>query len=142
MLRNSRPRILNPVREARPTNFFYRLATSQRFLAVIGLVFLVAVMLPLARTYSQKRLVEKEISEVKEQIKQYESDNQQLSELLEYLKSDQSLEEQARLNLNLKKPGEAVVVIENKNAAASAAASAAPEKRGGNLAKWWRYFFD
>ncbi len=143
MLRNSRhPRILQPVREARPNNFFYRLVTSQRFLAIIGLVFLVAILLPLARTYSQRRLVEKEIEEIRSQISEYENQNRDLSELLSYLQSDQSLEEQARQSLNLKKPGEAVVVIENKNAAANATASGDGSNSGNNLAKWWGYFFN
>lgn len=139
---NRHPRLLHPVRESRSNSFLYRLVTSQRFLAIIGLGFLVAIILPLAKTYSQKQLVEKEISEVKAQIDDFENQSRQLEELLNYLQSEQSLEEQARQNLNLKKPGEAVVVIENKNAATTQAAASNPIFEDTNLSKWRRYFFN
>lgn len=143
MLRDKRhPRIMNPVRESRPSNFFYRLVSSQRFLAIIGLAFIVAILLPLARTYSQKKLVEKEIEEIKSQISLYENQNRELSELLSYLQSDQSLEEQARQNLNLKKPGEVVVVIENKKTAFAAVSDNQASSGASNLEKWWGYFFN
>ena len=134
-------RAVSPVREAGGRSAFYRLISSQRFLAIIGLVFIVLIMLPLARTYSQKKIVEKEIEEIRSQISLYENQNRELGELLLYLNSDQSLEEQARQNLNLKKPGEAVVVIENKKSAVLAAeGDISPEES--NLGKWWRYFFN
>lgn len=125
----------------KPDNVWYRFFSSQRFLAIIGLVFLVVIIFPLAKTYSQRQLVENEIDGVKKQISEYENKNQQLKELAVYLQSEQSLEEQARLNLNLKKPGEAVVVIEEvkKNVVTIGATSS--EANLGNLAKWWRYYF-
>jgi cell division protein FtsB len=123
-------------------NFWYRFFSSQRFLAIIGLVFLVVIIFPLARTYSQRQLVENEIKDVQKQISDYENQNQQLKELALYLQSDQSLEEQARLNLNLKKPGEAVVVIEEaKNKAISVSATSS-DQSASNLIKWWRYYFN
>jgi cell division protein FtsB len=135
------PRLLNPLSSDRPSNYFYRLVSSQRFLAIIGLVFLVLIIFPLARVYSQRRLVEEEIAGVQQQIHDFEQQNQNLGELLSYLQSDQALEEAARLNLNLKKPGEGVIVIENgKNKGGVNAA--APAGAAGNLAKWWRYFFN
>ncbi|MFA7087763.1 MAG: septum formation initiator family protein [Patescibacteria group bacterium] len=124
-----------------PHNFLYRLVSSQRFLAIIGLGFLLMIIFPLARTYSQRRLVEKEINDIKEQIKNFENQNQELDGMISYLQSDQALEEQARLNLNLKKPGEKVVVIENKTAVV-AAVDEEPQEIVGNFLKWWRYFFD
>ena len=143
MLNPRRPiRPLPPVRELRQSNFLLRLVSSQRFLAIIGLVFLAAIILPLARTYNQRRLVEKEIAEVQEQIRQYEEQSGQLGELLGYLESDQSLEEQARQSLNLKKPGEAVVVIEKPTDASAASVDEQKNTGGIGLAKWWRYFFD
>ncbi len=143
MLNHRRPtRLLPPVRESNSQNFFLALVASQRFLAIIGLVFLVAITLPLARTYNQRRLVEKEIAEVEAQIQQFEEQTGQLGELLGYLQSEQSLEEQARQSLNLKKPGEVVVVIENQNAALEAAAVNKAGSDDLGLVKWWRYFFD
>ena len=127
---------------AKPDNFWYRFFSSQRFLAIIGLVFLVVIIFPLAKTYSQRRLVENEINEVKKQISDYENQNQQLQELASYLQSEQSLEEQARLNLNMKKPGEAVVVIERTKNTAAETGVTADEVNLNNLVKWWRYYFN
>lgn len=137
-----RARLASDGSNLRPDNIFQRLFNNQRFLAIIGLIFLVMIIIPLVRTYSQRRLVEKEINEVKQQIDDFESQNQELKDLVAYLQSDQSLEEQARRNLNLKKPGEQVIVIEDKalNTASTSASSSGEE--GGNLGKWWRYFFD
>jgi len=127
---------------SKPDNFWYRFFSSQRFLAIIGLVFLVVIIFPLARTYNQKRLVEKEIEDVKKQISEYESQNQQLKELAAYLQSDQSLEEQARLNLNMKKPGEAVVVIEDAKNKGADSTVVSLQENVSNLVKWWRYYFN
>jgi len=136
------PRVLNTGGQSKPNNFFYRLISSQRFLAIIGLVFLLLIIFPLAKTYTQKRMVENEINGVKKEINDFEKTNQELRDMITYLESDQSLEEQARLNLNLKKPGEKVIVIEEPKTAASSSDANNFAADGGNLAKWWRYFFD
>jgi len=141
MKHKNNPRIANLDHNYKSHNFLFRLVSSQLFLAIIGLIFLVAIAFPLARTFSQKRLVEKEIDEVKKQINEYEGENQKLKELIIYLQSDQSLEEQARLNLNLKKPDEAVVVIEDKKNSAVESIKVTDEKTS-NILKWWHYFFN
>jgi cell division protein FtsB len=133
---------MKPGADLTPHNFLYRLVSSQRFLAIIGLVFLLVIIFPLAQTYSQRLLVEKEIADTQSQIKDYETQNQQLQSLLSYLQSDQSLEEQARLNLNMKKPGEGVVVVEDKDVEAGAATTTDGTENLSNLQKWWRYFFN
>lgn len=135
-----KPRILNSEGISKSNSFFALLFANQRLLAIIGLIFLVLIIFPLARTYSQKRMVEKEISDVKKQISDFESTNQDLKEMIDYLNSDQSLEEEARLNLNLKKSGEQVVVINNGEAQASTSSLLLPSKKS-NLAKWRDYFF-
>ncbi len=143
MIKNkNHPRVLNPVAGSSSDNFFYRLVSSQRFLAIIGLVFLVVIIFPLAKTYSQRRLVEKEIADVKSQINGFESQNRQLKDLVAYLQSDQSLEEQARLNLNLKKPGEGVIVVEDKKIDIDETSATTTASAGNNLQKWWHYFFN
>ena len=143
MIKNKiHPRALNPRLDPSAHGFWYRLVSSQRFIAIIGLVFLVLIIFPLAKTYSQRRLVEKEISDVKGQISDFEKQNQQLKDLIAYLQSDQSLEEQARLNLNLKKPGEGVIMIEDKKANINEILATTTDSTGSNLVKWWRYFFD
>lgn len=140
---NLKPRAFNAGHPAVSHGFIYRLFTSQRFIAIIGLIFLLLISLPLARTYSQKKVIEQELAELQANISQYENENSELQEMIQYLESDQSLESQARLNLNLKKPEETVVVIErieNKNSQTGPADLQAKDQRN-NLEKWWEYFF-
>ncbi len=140
--KNINPRVLSGGQIPKPDNFFYRLVTSQRFLAIIGLVFLLLIIIPLAKTYSQRRLVEKEIADVQQEINDFENNNQELKDMIAYLESDQSLEEQARLNLNLKKPGEQVLIIEDSDLKKSENSTDSQEKLVNNFVKWWRYFFE
>jgi cell division protein FtsL len=136
------PRVLSAGQIQKPDNFFYRLFSSQRFLAIIGLVFILLIVFPLARIYTQKRLVENEINDVQKQIKDFESTNQDLQQMITYLQSDQSLEEQARLNLNLKKPGEQVVVIETPKDSTTTDDINKTTASESNFTKWWHYFFN
>lgn len=136
------PRVLSVGGTARHHNFIYQLVSSQRFLAIIGLVFLLLIIFPLAKTYTQKRMVENEINGVKKEISDFEKSNQELREMITYLQSDQSLEAQARLNLNLKKPGEKVIVIEEPKIASSSGYTNNATSSESNLAKWWHYFLD
>ena len=137
-----KPRIINSEGAPKSNSFLNNLLSNQRFLAIIGLVFLVLIIFPLARVYSQKKMVEKEINVVKKQITDYESANQDLKEMITYLNSDQSLEEEARLNLNLKKSGEQVFVINDMTAQSSTTSLIAPADKKNNLAKWRDYFFN
>lgn len=136
------PRVLGAGDLPKPNNFFYRLFSSQRFLAIVGLVFLLFIIFPLARTYTQRRLVENEINGVKKEISDFESTNQELKDMISYLESDQSLEEQARLNLNLKKPGERVIVIEPAKNGSTTDDLNKNTTLESNFLKWWHYFFD
>lgn len=137
---NQRANLGAPLSE--PHNFFYRLVSSQRFLAIIGLVFLVLVLLPLAKTYSQRRLVENEINDVKKQISDFEKKNKEMEDMISYFDSPQYLEAQARLNLNLKKPGEQVIVISGAEESEVTLADSSLDENQSSYAKWWRYFFN
>lgn len=130
-----------PLKIHEPENYFIRLFSSQRFVAIVALAFLVLLSFPLAKSYSRRVLVDKEIADMKNKVSEFEQENKEMKELLEYLSSKESAEEQARLNLNLKKPGEAVVIVEPlvKNSENS---TQEEEEPCSNLKKWWRYFFD
>lgn len=136
------PRALHVVSDKPSRGFLYRLLSSQRFLAIIGLIFLVVIIFPLARTYSQRQVIEKELADVQHQIADFENQNQQLQELIAYLQTDQSLEEQARLNLNLKKPGEGVIVVENKSLKVDKLVASSTVSVASNFQKWLNYFFN
>ena len=96
----------------------------------------------LENSSTQKLVVEKEINDLQKEIEEYQRSDQNLSQLIEYLNTDQSLIEQAKTNWNLKEPGEQVVVIRGREASQPAPASLeGTEELISNLNKWWRYFF-
>lgn len=136
------PRVLGASGSPKSNNFFYRFFSSQRVLAIIGLVFLLLIIFPLAKIYTQKHLVEQEINDVKKEIDNFESTNQDLKEMISYLESDQSLEEQARINLNLKRPGEKVIVIETPKISTTSDDVNKNTISESNFTKWWDYFFN
>lgn len=123
----------------RETSFLNRFLANPRTFAIIALVFLLLIFLPLAKNYSRKRLVEQEIAGIQKEIDDFEAKNKDLKEMIDYLQSDQSLEEQARLNMGLKRPGETVAVIK-EDEAASALSVPVLVDHAPNWQKWWHYF--
>jgi cell division protein FtsL len=106
--------------------------------------------------YYRKYKINKEIEDLKAQIASADKSNQQISEMIDYLGSSSYLEKQAREKLNMKKPGEEVVIIEPQK---EPAASSSPisqgtvsenknnspagesQKPASNYSKWWKFFF-
>jgi len=120
---------------------------NPKFLSLLGIVILCVISIPLARSLSQKNRVENEINNIKEEINDLKNRNKGLEDLVKYLKSDQFVEEQARLNFGLKKRGEEVVVIKNKGRVAGVSDSQNSEQkhqhqRKSNPEKWLNYFFE
>lgn len=127
-----------------PLRFIY----SPKLFALLGVIILVAISVPLARSLKQKSKVEKEVNNIKEEIRQFRSKNKDLDKLVEYLKSDQFIEEKARVNFDMKKKGEKVVVVKEEGKVAGASTSS-EDKRGdttsknsSNPQKWLSYFFE
>lgn len=121
------------------SDFFSRWLANPRTLAIIALLFLLLILVPLAKNYSRKRIIEREIADIQQEISEFEAKNQDLKEMIDYLQSDQSLEEQARLNMGLKRPGETVAVIQGE-AFGSVQSVAEPKVAVANWRKWWQYF--
>lgn len=136
----------------RRSNFFKDYLFRPPVLAAIGLIILILLSFPLARNLKQRFLMKKEISEWNEQIAEMEKKNSELSKAIEYLESDQFVEEKARLSLGLKKAGEQVVVIKNGSEKESGEikdnlfdiAGLNKEQKISvltNPQRWWGYFF-
>ncbi len=62
-----------------------------------------------------------------------------MDKLISYLKTDEYIEKQARLELNLSKPGEKQINLVNLNDTASSDLS---EDQIPNVEKWFNYFFN
>jgi cell division protein FtsB len=120
-------------------NIFSNLIFSKFFLGLCVIV-LFAVLLGLAKGSVKNYQINSEIDDLKDDINNLEQKNQELSELIKYLNSSDFIEQEAKMKLGYKKPGEQVVVIardksnEEKNQAASIEEVSNPQK-------WWNYFF-
>lgn len=137
-------------------DFLKEVLFSRFFLAVlIAFVFLIAVST--GRALWRKYQLDKEIFILKENIYEAEKKNQELLARLDYFKSEENLEKEARAHLNVKRPGEKVVVIiekENENRDGSVEEKVEEKKKDFNQTpstaknnipnpvKWWRYFFN
>lgn len=120
--------------------FWQRFLMSQRFLAIVFLLMIVAISFPLVRSISQRKMVEQEIADMKKDNEAYRNKSQELKQMIDYLQSDISLEEQARLNLGLKKPNEVVVVVSRQKATETASTTVVEDSRVANWLRWIHYF--
>jgi cell division protein FtsL len=124
----------------RKKSLFPNLLFSKFFLIFCIVIFLVALFY-LAQGTIKSYKVNSEISDLQNEINHLEKQNQDLSQLIEYLKSDAFIEQEAKLKLGLKKPGENLVVIPGMNLG-NPRADEAQNKEMINPIKWWTYFFN
>lgn len=114
--------------------------------------FYVAMALALAlvgfaygRSYYQAYKVKKEIESLQEQVRKLEKKRLESMKILSYVMSNDFVEEKARVELNLKKPGEHVIVMPDEETAPNAPVRQPAEDLSGqteaNPIKWWKYFF-
>ena len=98
----------------------------------------------LGKEFYRKYQIQKEIVSLKDDIDSLEKNNYKMSQLIEYCKTDEYKEAQARERFNLGKDGEnLVVMIEPNN---NDSEIEIEEKTDGNenlsnYRKWWNYFF-
>ena len=94
-------------------NVFEKIFFNQKFIALIGLLAIVLISFPLVKNALKQYRVNKEISGLKKEFNDLQNKVVDLKNFVSYLQSDQFVEEQARLNLNLKKAGEELTVIKS-----------------------------
>ncbi|MFA5358913.1 MAG: septum formation initiator family protein [Patescibacteria group bacterium] len=121
-------------------NWSRRILTSKWFL-VVCLLFLIFLSYSFIREFSRRYYLQKQVNALEEQVNKIEKENQEFSQLIEYFDTQNFTEEEARVKMGLKKPGEEVVVINQsgKNEVNN------QEQDGfaglSNPSKWWYYFF-
>ncbi|MBU1255457.1 septum formation initiator family protein [Patescibacteria group bacterium] len=136
--------------------FIKKMLGSKVFLFLIFII-LIILTINLSQESYKKYQLKKEISGLKLEIDRLEGSKQQLSNLMEYFKNDSYLEQEARVKLNLKKPGEKVVILSrdsvtDDNVKVSQSGALATENQDEikledvnletpNYWKWWEYFF-
>lgn len=111
--------------------------------ALIVVVIVLSLGSALSKEIYREYRIKKEIDVLKSEIGAMEKDNYQLSQLIEYYKTDEYKEAEARKRLNLKAEGEQVVMIDEKDKSAEEvkAEEVAQQASVPNRIKWWNYFF-
>ena len=106
---------------------------------MIGLIIFGSI-----RTYYQDYKVKQEIASLQDEVNNLQKKKFQSMELLQYVTSNAFVEEKARTELNLKKPGEHVLIIPNiQKSQENKEANSQISQSGQNLSnpiKWWYYF--
>ncbi len=120
---------------------------------LIGLILVLLVGYPLVKKINQQRMLNREIEELSEEMERISNKNKKLEEIVGYLESISFVEKEARLNLDLRKPGEKVVVVKDKTflneendiesvyMIEGLDKAVEPDEKA-NPQKWWDYFFN
>jgi cell division protein FtsB len=98
----------------------------------------------LGKEFYRDYQIKKEIDSLQNDIGALEKDNYKLSQLIEYYKTDEYKEAEARKRFNLKKDGESVIII--RPSPIDSEYNIDEENNGeadelSNYKKWWNYFF-
>jgi len=116
-----------------------KLLYSKSFIIFLIIIF-VLVIVALGRESYRYFKVNQEIRDLEKRIEALEISNEELSRMQEYFQSEEFLEKEARLKLNLTKPGESLIIVK-KTEEAEGEQEIAIAKEISNIQKWWKYFF-
>ncbi|MFH1326013.1 MAG: septum formation initiator family protein [Candidatus Falkowbacteria bacterium] len=120
---------------------------------LIGLILVLLIGYPLVKKINQQIMLNREIEELSEEMERINNKNKKLEEIVGYLESASFVEKEARLNLDLRKPGEKVVVVKDKTSLdeeneiesvymIEGLDKAVEQTEKINPQKWWSYFFN
>lgn len=126
----------NPVQKWK--RFFY----SRWFIICASLV-IIFLTFSFIRAYYQEHLVREEIARLQEDAKRLESKKIEAIEMLSYMQTQDFLEEKARTEFNLVKPGEKSAVIKDTDKASGQTNNNVLKfDSTPNIIKWWNLFFN
>ncbi|HAO81745.1 MAG: Septum formation initiator [Parcubacteria group bacterium GW2011_GWD2_43_10] len=122
------------------TNTGFWSAVTSKFFLLTAIVALAAVGYGVLKSAVRRAEIEREIQALRTEITEHQSKSQELSQLIDYLNSEEYKEREARLQLGLQKPGENVVVIPNSADTTTESESQASNSSQANWRLWINYF--
>jgi len=122
---------------------------SSKILFLLALFILVFFSVNLVKEVVNKRDLQQDIDKLQAEINSLENRNEELSGLIDYFNSMDFVETEARIKLNLKKPGESIIIVpeeENINnyqdgSSLNRQLISQSVKDLSNPLKWRKYFF-
>ncbi len=112
---------------------------SKKGLLLILIAILLLIVLAYTRSLYRDYKIGKEIELLEQQVRSLQSKRIESMDVLQYVTSQQYVEDAARSELNLKENGEEVVFI-NDLLPSQDAPKAEQKVRLNNSRKWWYYF--
>lgn len=126
--------------ERRKNKIFFSDLILSKFFLISCLVIFFVILFGLAKGTIKNHQVNSDIKDLEDQVKGLSKQNQEFNQLIEFLKSDAYIEQEAKLKLGLKKSGENLVVIPQPESNSLPHLSQ-EDKNQANPIKWWTYFF-
>ena len=116
-----------------------RIFFESRLFSVLLVILLLLSMVKVVREAMVRYAINKEISTLENQLNDLESKSDKIGNMIAYLHTDQYIEKEARIKLNLVKPGEKQI---NFTSSTDGAELATMAKASPNYIKWFNYFFE
>ena len=118
-------------------NFFH----SKPFIFGLLIIFILVIIAAGREGYRNYK-INQEIRNLRDKIEVLQKSNEELAEMEKYLQSDEFLEKEARLKLNLIRDGEKLVIIKRSEEPRLGEVKSEEENEEiPNIQKWWQYFF-
>lgn len=124
----------------------FREMMGSKIFFIFCLVLIGLIAFSLIKELFRKIEISREIQDLETQINGLEGKNSEMANLIDYLNSSEWQEKEVKSKLNLKAPGEKVILIpENSqtnynNPLKPEVMGEEPEKQLSNPQKWWNYF--
>lgn len=123
---------------------------SSKLLLILSLLVLVFFTINLTKAIINRQDLMGEINLLQEEIDSLESSNHELTSLIEYFKTIDFVETEARTKLNLRKPGEKIIIVPKEGTLETASDKELNKpklimteiKDIPNIKRWWNYFFE
>jgi cell division protein FtsB len=120
------------------TNFF----SAKLFITIFGFLFLLYFIFVFSKLANKKYRISQDVVNLEAEITKLNEENLELEDMIQYLDSEQFVEEKARLSMGMRRPGEDVVVITNLDKEIDSLSDKKNEEVDkNNFIKWYKYFF-
>lgn len=114
---------------------------SKYSLFALMVIFLLLII-ALGRESYLNYQTNQEIKELQGKIEELEKSNTDLAEMEKYFQSEEFLEKEARLKLNLIRDGEKLIIVkEEKQDSIEEQSEEEKSENISNFRNWWKYFF-